>query len=150
MHSRWRRISSFFFSFPFPSSPASFLFPPLQPSLRYEEALTEERGPSRYLWVVGWMDRVKRLGLGWRLNWTPIFSLGTSLNWDGEHDTLTWNSSKQKLFLSDTDDICPLASSACHARPCLPRTSIAYLFLTHSLLDHVMAIKIYGTLLNFS
>ena len=49
MHSRWRRISSFFFSFPFPSSPASFLFSPLQPSLRYEEALTEERGPSRYL-----------------------------------------------------------------------------------------------------
>ena len=51
---------------------------------------------------VGWMDRVKRLGLGWRLNSTPIFSLGTSLNWDGEHDTLAWNRNTNKSCFYQT------------------------------------------------
>ena len=130
--------------------PRAFCFPLSSPLYNTKRPLRRREYLVAIYEFVGWMDRVKRLGLGWRLNWTPIFSLGTSLNLDGEHDTLTWNSSKQKLFLSDTDDICHLASSTGHARPCLPCTSIAYLFLTPSHLDHVMAIKIYGTLLNFS
>ena len=106
--SLWRRISCFF-SFPFPSPPS----PPPPPARAFffslSSLLYDTKRPLRrreYLVAiyqfVGWMDRVKRLGLGWRLNSTPIFSLGTSLNWDGEHDTLAWNRNTNKSCFYQT------------------------------------------------
>ena len=51
------------FSFPFPSSPADFLFRSLQPSLRYKEASAEERGDQVSASKTGGRGKYKPRGI---------------------------------------------------------------------------------------
>ena len=69
---------------PTPPPPRTcFLFLPLQPSLRYKEALAEERVPSRYLsvcWVNGSSEKIG-VRLAPQLNPNLLFGHESELRW---------------------------------------------------------------------
>ena len=68
---------------PPPPPRTRFLFLPLQPSLRYKEALAEERVPSRYLsvcWVNGSSEKIG-VRLAPQLNPNLLFGHESELRW---------------------------------------------------------------------
>ena len=96
-YNAFKMAPNFFFFLSFSSSLSPSHRPPRALFFPLSSPLYDTKRPLQrieYLVAIYEFFLVKRLGFGWRLNWTPIFPLGTSLNWGGEHDKLTWNSSK--------------------------------------------------------